>query len=91
MKIALETKDAKVISNCVSFGLKRNFGGICNKDLYRYSNLGTKKLIEEYIDVVTNCLDFILEYDEKNMSVLKKYKKFKYMRQSFGGTALMLS
>jgi TAG lipase / steryl ester hydrolase / phospholipase A2 / LPA acyltransferase len=91
LKIALETKDAKIVANCVSFGLKRNFAGICNKELYRYSNLGTKRLIEEYISMVTNCLDFILQSDNKKISLLKKYKKFKYMRQSFGGTALMLS
>ncbi|GME81678.1 unnamed protein product [Ambrosiozyma monospora] len=37
-------------------GLLRNFGGISNKQLYNKSYIGTKIIIEDYVDEVLQCL-----------------------------------
>ncbi|KAI9255684.1 acyl transferase/acyl hydrolase/lysophospholipase [Phascolomyces articulosus] len=69
-------------------GLLRNFGGICDKKLFSHSYLGTKNLIEDYMDEVIAHIEYIESTD-----ALDQQTKLKFLsdsRQSFGCSALVL-
>ncbi|CDK29857.1 unnamed protein product [Kuraishia capsulata CBS 1993] len=77
-------------------GLLRNFGGIAAKELYTRAYSGTKTLIEEYIDEVLECLNFIHEFEsDEDYSTISNFNQIKLdffhdARQTFGSTALIL-
>lgn len=50
-----------ISSSCIDFveGLLRNLGGMGNPQLYQVTRVGTKQLIEEYIDEVVKQLHYI--------------------------------
>ncbi|CAO3687425.1 unnamed protein product [Umbelopsis vinacea] len=69
-------------------GLLRNFGGICDRKLFARSYIGTKSLIEEYMDEVVSQLEYI--ETNKELDQQTKLKFFMDTRQSFGCSALIL-
>ncbi|KAI8895558.1 acyl transferase/acyl hydrolase/lysophospholipase [Globomyces pollinis-pini] len=76
--------------------LSRNLADMGNIKLYEATNIGTKVLIEDYIDEVTKQLNFICDMDFKTTSMnewdtIKKLEYFKNIQKSFGRTALLLS
>ncbi|KAJ1915055.1 Lipase 5 [Tieghemiomyces parasiticus] len=60
-----------------------------NAQLYAYTHIGTKHLIEEYLDEVVQSLEFILGSVQVPLAV--KYGYFSQVRQAFGRTAVLLS
>ncbi|ORY94515.1 acyl transferase/acyl hydrolase/lysophospholipase [Syncephalastrum racemosum] len=69
-------------------GLLRNFGGICDRRLFLHSFLGTKTLIEDYLEEVVAQIDHIEKSD-----ALPQQTKLKFLsdtRQGFGCSALVL-
>lgn len=73
--------------------LSRNLGNMGNANLYAWTHIGTKYLIEEYILEVQNAFSFVLDYakmsaDTDTQEILNSLLK---IRQSFGRTALLLS
>lgn len=62
-------------------------GGLVDAKLFSRSPLGTKYLIEDYIDEVVCQLDFVQKHYSDNQS---KIEFFADTRQSFGNTALLL-
>ncbi|KAI9103145.1 acyl transferase/acyl hydrolase/lysophospholipase [Phlyctochytrium arcticum] len=71
--------------------LTRNIGDIGNPRLYGTTNVGTKLLIDDYIDEVTRQLHFICEEESPQISLQQKYDFFTRTQQAFGRTALCLS
>ncbi|KAI8922596.1 hypothetical protein BC831DRAFT_475066 [Entophlyctis helioformis] len=71
--------------------LIRNLGDMGNPKLYGFTHVGTKALIEDYIDEVTKQLNFICDVDIPNISVANKLEFFTNIQKSFGRTALLLS
>lgn len=69
--------------------LKTNFAGIENRQLYSHRYFGTKHLVEEYIQVVTECIDHIT--DSPNINIGTKRKFFRIVSKNYGKTALCLS
>ncbi|KAI7906812.1 acyl transferase/acyl hydrolase/lysophospholipase [Cokeromyces recurvatus] len=69
-------------------GLLRNFGGISDRKLFSHSYLGTKRLIEEYMDEVVQHIETIEA--TPNFDAQAKMKFFSDARQSFGCSALVL-
>jgi TAG lipase/lysophosphatidylethanolamine acyltransferase len=69
-------------------GLLRNFGGICDRRLFSHSYLGTKKLIEEYMEEVVTQIEYI--ESTTAFDAQAKIKFFSDTRQSFGCSALVL-
>ncbi|ODV97862.1 hypothetical protein PACTADRAFT_47709 [Pachysolen tannophilus NRRL Y-2460] len=95
LRAAKESNDVWKIISLFKSGLLRNFGGISDKELFVKSYIGTKILIEEYIQEVLNCLYFINDFNVTNAySSLKpnqmKLDLFHDARQTFGSTALIL-
>lgn len=71
--------------------MKKNIGGICDPNLYKKCEVGTKQLIEDYHNEVIRCIQFIYYLDTTKLSLAKKFKFFAETKQSYGNTALFLS
>ncbi|CAG8536166.1 10204_t:CDS:2 [Ambispora gerdemannii] len=74
-----------ILQNCV----KSNFGGVENGRLYSHTYYGTKKIVERYIDEVTESLDSVRK--SKALSIEEKQQLFKNAYKNYGRTALCLS
>lgn len=72
-------------------GLHGNLGNITNASLYGNCRVGTKKLIETYVEEVVRCLDYLCAGDFKDFSLDEKILFFKRTGSAFGRSALMLS
>lgn len=59
--------------------------------MYEKSHVGTKLLIEDYIDEVTKQLNFIADVEINGMTILDKLHFFRDVQTSFGRTALLFS
>lgn len=68
-----------------------NAGNIGSPALYARSLLGTKFLIEDYLDEVAASLDFICDNDFEDIGLEDKLKFFRETSLSYGRSALMLS
>ncbi|KAK3814183.1 MAG: acyl transferase/acyl hydrolase/lysophospholipase [Benniella sp.] len=71
-------------------GLLRNLGGITDPRLFCHSFLGTKHLIESYMDEVVSQLEHVAEAGHTTLSRQAKIDFFMETRQSFGSSALLL-
>ncbi|ODV77299.1 patatin-like phospholipase domain-containing protein [Suhomyces tanzawaensis NRRL Y-17324] len=69
--------------------LKKNFAGIENRQLYSHRYYGTKKLVEEYVEEVAQCIDKIS--NSTSVSFEAKRKFFRIVLKNYGKTALCLS
>ncbi|KAK3384826.1 acyl transferase/acyl hydrolase/lysophospholipase [Podospora didyma] len=79
----------------VRTALSRDLGGMGNIDLYRHSYIGTKKLIEQYVESAIKTIEALVD---KSAYVLPSEAEQKDLlegmlcaRQSFGRSALLLS
>ena len=71
-------------------GLIRNLGGIGKSCLYaKHCHIGTKELIEAYIDEVVSQIDRIAWSEEEEITTIMKIDYFSDVLQSFGRTALI--
>ena len=87
--------DVKLMLNLVRTALSRDLGGMGSIRLYKHSHIGTKELIERYID---STLDTIRKMVDMSTHVLPGGLETKdvleqvvYARQAFGRSALLLS
>ncbi|KAK3989772.1 acyl transferase/acyl hydrolase/lysophospholipase [Cladorrhinum sp. PSN332] len=75
--------------------LSRDLGGMGNIDLYRHSYIGTKKLIERYVDSAVKTIEDLVEKSAYSIPTGMESKDLLegmlYARQSFGRSALLLS
>ena len=58
----------------------RNYCGITKIELYNQARVGTKKLIEDYIDVVCQAFQFIAEYNDPEINIKQKLQFFNECR-----------
>lgn len=72
-------------------GLHGNLGNVADPVLYSYARIGTKKLVEEYIEESARCLDYVCVGDFPDFSNDEKVLFFKRTGTSFGRSALLLS
>lgn len=72
-------------------GLHGNLGNTSNPALYGAARMGTKKLIEEYVEEAARCLDYVCVGDFPDFSDDEKVLFFKRTGASFGRSALLLS
>ncbi|KAK0625534.1 acyl transferase/acyl hydrolase/lysophospholipase [Bombardia bombarda] len=87
--------DIRTMMYLIRTALSRDLGGMGNIDLYRHSYIGTKKLIERYVDSATKTIQalvdksaYALPADIESKDLLKEIL---YIRQSFGRSAMLLS
>lgn len=69
--------------------LKKNFAGIENRQLYSHRYFGTKNLVEEYVALVTECINQVT--DSKTIPFNAKRRFFRIVLKNYGKTALCLS
>jgi TAG lipase/steryl ester hydrolase/phospholipase A2/LPA acyltransferase len=72
-------------------GLHRNLGNLASPELYKYTRVGTKFLIDDYINEVTSLLNYLCDHDIPELPYAEKLMFFRHTGQSFGRSALMLS
>lgn len=85
--------DIRSMMHLVRTALGRDLGGMGNVDLYRHSYVGTKKLIERYVDSAIQTIDTIVAQGTVDQGVQSKdlLEGMLFSRQSFGRSALLLS
>jgi len=71
--------------------LHGNIGNIANPALYQHARVGTKNLIEIYLDEVCATLDLMTDSDVKSLPPMRKRIFLKRAARSFGRSALLLS
>ena len=87
--------DIKQMLYLVRTALSRDLGGMGNIRLYKHSHVGTKDLIERYIDSALATITAVLENSKYSLSEGLETKdileQVVYARQAFGRSALLLS
>ncbi|ODQ81034.1 hypothetical protein BABINDRAFT_20442, partial [Babjeviella inositovora NRRL Y-12698] len=90
LRDARESGDYKRLLYLVRTTFVRNAGNIGNVNLYRHSYVGTKRLIEEYIDESERCLE-LLTSGHTGLDPSYVLQMFIQTRKNIGRTALVLS
>ena len=72
-------------------GLHGNLGNITSLPLYSVARVGTKQLIEQYIEEVARCLDYLCAGDFPDFPEDEKIVFFKRTGTVYGRSALLLS
>lgn len=87
--------DVKLMLNLVRTSLSRDLGGMENIRLYKHSYIGTKDLIERYIDSTLATIQALVEKSRHSlpdgMETKDILEQVVYARQAFGRSALLLS
>ncbi|KAK2731338.1 patatin family [Colletotrichum kahawae] len=87
--------DTRAMMHLVRTALCRDLGGMGNVDLYRHSYVGTKDLIERYVDSAIQTIDALVEKSQyalpEGMGQRDILESVLFARQSFGRSALLLS
>ncbi|KAG0002899.1 hypothetical protein BGZ79_002099 [Entomortierella chlamydospora] len=89
LKVIRESGDVSAMMYLLRSGLLRNLGGITDPRLFCHSYLGTKHLIESYMDEVVSQLEQVA-YTKTELTKQAKIDFFMETRQSFGSSALLL-
>ncbi|CEP17561.1 hypothetical protein [Parasitella parasitica] len=82
-------EDATKLMDVLYVCLKQNFAGIENSKLYSNTYLGTKALIEEYVEEVTRSIEALAS--NKHIPNEEKRLAFKLYSKNYGRTAFCLS
>lgn len=72
-------------------GIHGNMGGMGKASLYEHSKVGTKRLIEDYVDEICSALEHIADLDCDDVNVADKLDFFHRASHCYGRSALMLS
>lgn len=91
MKLAKANKDATGLMFILHEGIHGNLGNISNPVLGSYAKVGTKRLIQEFLDEVCSALDFIYHADEHDVDFHEKLAFFEETTHAYGRSCLMLS
>ena len=71
--------------------LHGNIGNMANPLLYQHARAGTKKLVNDYLDEVTACLNLFSDSEVEAFPPMRKRRFLKRSARSFGRSALLLS
>ncbi|MFD2228710.1 DUF3336 domain-containing protein [Alkalimarinus sediminis] len=91
LKECSRNKNHELMLRCLREGLHHDLGNMGNAELYNRSNIGTKHLIEEYINQVCDSLNYICNNDIPELTDKQKLDFFKDTLLSYGRPALLLS
>jgi predicted acylesterase/phospholipase RssA len=91
IKLAMAKADASELMSILHEGIHGNLGNIANPALLHHCKIGTKDLIEDFIEHVCLALDFIYHADEDSVDFYEKLSFFDETAHSFGQSCLMLS
>lgn len=91
LKDLREEGDNRGLLYALHEGVHGNMGGMGKASLYNHANVGTKRLVEAYIDEIVTCLEHIDKTPESEISREEKQAFFDRVDHCFGRSALMLS
>lgn len=91
MRDARLAKDYKLLLYLVRTKWIRNVGNMGDLNLYRHSHVGTKKLIEEYIEECQQSLHYLVNDKDVNLDDRYLLGMLIQTRKNIGRTALLLS
>jgi TAG lipase / steryl ester hydrolase / phospholipase A2 / LPA acyltransferase len=87
--------DVKRMLFLIRTSLTRGLGGMGDLKLYKHSHIGTKVLIERYIDsaqkIISALVDVECKQTDSGIATREVLEKILQTRQSFGRSALLLS
>ena len=99
-RLVTELKEGDQTGNILSFRFKiqrsigRNLAGIANPQLYAHLYAGTKAVIEDYVKLVVDRIDYVIRYGDvsqsKDVSNQWKMEFVEHSRRNLGRTALVL-
>ncbi|KAL0587608.1 hypothetical protein ABG067_002904 [Albugo candida] len=96
-KELMSEKDIVGIMFALRAGLLRKHWGLGHPQLYAVSQVGTKHVIEEYLDTIVRSMNMVLratgttEDSREELSIDNKLAFFSETRHAFGRSALLLS
>ncbi|MFC3094952.1 DUF3336 domain-containing protein [Alteromonas sediminis] len=91
MQLAQSQDDISGLMSILHEGLHGNLGNIASPVLRTQCKIGTKVLIERFIEQVKKALDAIYNADEKEVDFYEKLHFFEETSHAFGRSCLMLS
>ncbi|KAH8669463.1 acyl transferase/acyl hydrolase/lysophospholipase [Tricladium varicosporioides] len=87
--------DIKLMMSLVRTALSRDLGGMGSMRLYKHSHIGTKDLIEQYIDSTQATIQALVKLGQHSLpdglETKDVLEQVVYARQAFGRSALLLS
>ncbi|MDP1776608.1 MAG: patatin-like phospholipase family protein, partial [Moraxellaceae bacterium] len=86
-----QSKDHKQLIRALREGLHHDLGNMGNPLLYGRAHVGTKRLIEDFVDEVSDSLDYLCDANIEHLSNDAKLALFEDILKSFGQPALQLS
>lgn len=86
-----ETHKLRELMRSLREGLHHDLGNMGNPSLYTRANVGTKRLIEDYVSQVCDALSYVSAQPNSIISYDEKLRFFEDTSRSFGQPALMLS
>lgn len=84
-------KDSNLLLYLIRTKWTRNVGNMGDVNLYRHTHVGTKKLIEEFIDECKQSLEYLIEDPEVKLDDRYLLGMLIQTRKNIGRTALLLS
>ena len=84
-------KDHKQLIRALREGLHHDLGNMGNPLLYGRAHVGTKRLIEDFVDEVCDSLEYLCDANLEHLSNDAKLALFEDILKSFGQPALQLS
>jgi TAG lipase/steryl ester hydrolase/phospholipase A2/LPA acyltransferase len=88
-------RDIPRMLHLIRTSLSRDLGGMTNTSLYQHSHIGTKELIERYIESATSTICLLVELSKlplpEHLSSKHLLDAVLLARQAFGRSALLLS
>jgi hypothetical protein len=87
----MRQKDGRQLMRALREGLYHDIGNIGNPLLYTYAHVGTKRLIEDYIEQVCLALNYLCDTELDFLRLEQKHRFFEDTFHSYGQPALMLS
>lgn len=91
LKFAKEHGDPAGLMSILHEGIHGNLGNISNPVLNNHTKIGTKYLIEEFLDEVCEALKIIYHADEQEIDFYEKLSFFEESYHAYGRSCLMLS
>ncbi len=91
IKEARARDDASALMSILHEGIHGNLGNLASPALGKHCKIGTKKLIEEFLEQVCEALEFIYHVDETEVDFYEKLSFFDETSHAYGQSCLMLS
>ncbi len=91
LRSLLDDKNHEELLYALNEGIHGNMSGMGQPILYSQSKIGTKQLIDDYVNTIVEALHFISRVDDSKIPLAEKVDFFRRASHCYGRSALMLS